>query len=107
MRKDTDIRSDLTLCDSQNRAHALDSNNPIPSDLIQMGAGQLFFKGLKADHPGLLAESAVAADFKADEWILRQGYPASSGRPPPSRHVQCICLAGQILRHIENRKISV
>ena len=77
MTSDTATKSEFTSRDSQNSAHALDSNNPVASHLLKLVADQPFFKGLKEEHLRLLAESAMVTEFKADEWIFRQGDPAN------------------------------
>jgi CRP-like cAMP-binding protein len=51
--------------------------NPLATNLVNLVGEQPFFKGLKEEHLQLLAESAMVTEFKAGEWIFRQGDPAN------------------------------
>jgi CRP-like cAMP-binding protein len=61
----------------QNVANPLDTSHPLATHLVKLVAEQPFFKGLKEEHLRLLAESAMVTEFKAGEWIFRQGDPAN------------------------------
>jgi CRP-like cAMP-binding protein len=61
----------------QNVANPLDTSHSLVTHLIKLVAEQPFFKGLKEEHLRLLAESAMVTEFKAGEWIFRQGDPAN------------------------------
>jgi hypothetical protein len=69
---DSDAR-DFTSRADQNVADPLDTNYPLATHLVKLISEQPFFKGLKEDHLQLLAESAMVTEFKAGEWIFRQG----------------------------------
>ena len=73
---DSDAR-DFTSRADQNVADPLDTNYPLATHLVKLISEQPFFKGLKEDHLQLLAESAMVTEFKAGEWIFRQGDPAN------------------------------
>lgn len=53
------------------------TGSPAASQLVAMIALQPFFKGLSESHLRLLAESAMVTEFKAGQWIYRQGDPAN------------------------------
>jgi CRP/FNR family transcriptional regulator, cyclic AMP receptor protein len=47
------------------------------SQIFALIAQQPFFKGLSEPHLRLLAESAMITEFRAGQWIYRQGDPAN------------------------------
>jgi CRP-like cAMP-binding protein len=73
MKNDTAAPGNLASRGSQEMAGARDADAP----LLELVANQPFFKGLKEEHLRLLSESAMVTEFKADEWIFRQGDPAN------------------------------
>ena len=63
--------------DEHKTSLAVATGNPASSQLLTLVAQQPFFNGLSGPHLQLLADSAMETQFKAGQWLFRQGDPAN------------------------------
>ena len=76
--KITEIRGEDQISEfDEHEASPAVTGNPDSSQLLALIAQQPFFKGLSEPHLRLLTESAMVTEFKAAQWIYRQGDPAN------------------------------
>jgi len=76
--KTTEVRAEDQISESdEHEASPAVAGNPASSQLLALIAQQAFFKELSEPHLRLLAESAMVTEFKAGQWIYRQGDPAN------------------------------
>jgi CRP/FNR family cyclic AMP-dependent transcriptional regulator len=77
--KPTEVRSEdqISESDETKTSRVVETGNPASSQILALIAQQPFFKGLSEPHLRLLAESAIVTEFKAGQWIYRQGDPAN------------------------------
>ena len=60
-----------------NATKEMQTQSTNPESLSELIAGHPFLKGLSRQHLAILAEYAMAVDFKKDELIFREGDPAN------------------------------
>ena len=77
--KTTEVRDEdqFTESDEHKTSPIVVTGNPASSQLLTLVEQQPFFSGLSGRHLQLLADSAMEIQFKAGEWIFRQGDPAN------------------------------
>ena len=67
----------FTESDEHKTLPVITTANPASNQLLTLVAQQPFFKGLSGPDLQLLADSAMATQFEAGQWIFRQGDPAN------------------------------
>lgn len=76
--KTAEVRGEDQISESdEHEASPAVTGNPASSQLRVSIAKQPFFMGLSEPHLRSLAESAMVTEFKAGQWIYRQGDPAN------------------------------
>jgi len=77
--KTTEVRGEdqITESDEHKASPVVATGSPASSQLLKLIAQQPFFNGLSGPHLQLLADSAMATQFKSGQWIFRQGDPAN------------------------------